>query len=300
LGKVMTMKEAVSRFVHSGDTIFVSGCQHGEPTAAVYEIVRQKIDHMTLVCALTGSISFMIGEGLLDKIITGYMAQDEKMSYVLVKARETGHRPVIEEYSHFGVSMALLAGQIGIPFMPTKAQLGSDMLRYNTNIKEFSCPFTGNKLIGVKAVVPDVAVFHVQRCDEEGNAQKWGSLGIDQEGVNASRNIIVTTEKIVASEVIRRDPNRTIIPGFRVSAVVEQPFGAYPMHLAGCYAGDNMGMIRNMMGKDGYESFVQTNIYGVKNFDEYLKRIADTQGKDYFEKLKVKHPIYSDPIISGQ
>jgi glutaconate CoA-transferase, subunit A len=299
LSKVMAMQEAVSRFVHRGDTVFISGCQHGEPAAAVYEIIRQRIDHLTVVAALVGSMSMMMGEGLLDKIITGYFPQDEKQSYTLVKARETGHRPIIEEYSHFGISMALFAGQIGIPFMPTKAQLGSDMLKYNDSIKEFACPFSGSKLVGVKAVVPDVALFHTQRCDADGNAQKWGSLGIDQEGVNASRNIIVTTEKIVDSDIIQRDPNRTVVPGFRVSAVVEQPFGAFPMHLAGCYNGDNMGMMRSMAGPEGYESFVKKYIYGVKDFNQYLSLLASEKGKDYFENLRIKNPLYSEPIVSG-
>jgi glutaconate CoA-transferase, subunit A len=193
----------------------------------------------------------------------------------------------------------LLAGQIGVPFMPTRAQLGSDILNYNSNIKVINCPFTETRVAAVKAVVPQVALFHTQRCDAEGNAQKWGSLGIDQEGVNASRSVIVTTEKIVDSDVIRRDPNRTIIPGFRVSAVVEQPFGAYPMHLAGCYNSDNMGVMRNMMGKEGYEAFLRNYIYGVKDFNEYLNLISQAKGPGYFDKLKIKNPLYSEPVISG-
>jgi len=299
LGKIMTLHEAVSLFVHSGDTIFISGCQHGEPVAAIHEIVRQRIDHLTVVAALVGSLSFLIGEGLVDKLITGYFPQDESRSYSLVKARNTGHRPVIEEYSHFGVSLALFAGQIGIPFMPTRAQLGSDMLKFNPNIKEFTCPFTGGKLAGVKAIVPDVALFHTQRCDAEGNAQKWGSLGVDQEGVNASRNIIVTTEKIVNSDVIRRDPNRTIIPGFRVNAVVEQPWGAYPMHLAGCYNGGGFALMQEMSGKDGYESYLKRYVYGVKDFNEYLELRQGISGKEHFEGLKIKNPLFSEPVISG-
>ncbi len=299
MGEVMTLKESISRFVHRGDTIFISGCQHGEPVAAIHEIVRQRIDHLTIIAALVGSLSFLIGEGLVDKLITGYFPQDENRSYALVKARDTGHRPIIEEYSHFGISMALFAGQIGISFMPTKAQLGSDMLKYNQNIKNFICPFTGNKLIGVKAVVPDVALFHTQRCDAEGNAQKWGSLGVDQEGVNASKNIIVTTEKIVDSHVIRRDANRTIVPGFRVSAVVEQPWGAYPMHLAGCYNGGGFILMREMSGKEGYEAYLKKYIYGVKDFNEYLELRKTVSGEDHFESLKIKNPLLSDPVISG-
>ncbi len=297
--KVMTMKEAISRFVHPGDTLFLSGAQHGEPTAAIHEIIRQKIDHLTIVCALVASVSMMVGEGLVDKLITGYFPQDENKSYALSKARDTGKKPVIEEYSHFGISMALLAGQIGIPFMPTRSHLGSDFLRFNPNIREFNCPFTGSKLAAIRAVVPDVGIIHVQRCDAEGNAQKWGSLGLDQEGINASRNVIVTTERLVDGEVTRRDSNRTIIPGFRVSAVVEQPWGAFPMHLAGCYAGDNISMMRGLGTREGYEAYLRDLIYGVQDFNEHLQAVRSLKGDDYFDTLKIKNPLYSEPVISG-
>jgi glutaconate CoA-transferase subunit A len=132
--KVMTMKEAISQYVKSGDTLFVSGAQHGEPSTAVHEIIRQKIDHLTLICALLISSSLLLGEGLLDKLLTGFMVQDEKRSYALVKAKAMNRYPAIEEYSHFGISLALFAGYMGVPFIPTRCQVGSDMPEYNDNI----------------------------------------------------------------------------------------------------------------------------------------------------------------------
>ena len=147
-----------------------------------------------------------------------------------------GTYPVFQEYSHFGIAQALLAGQMGVSFLPIRSQAGSDMLKYNPEIKVIDDPYAGGKIGAVGAIVPDVGIIHVQRCDENGNAQRYGSLGVDAEGINASRTVIITTEKIVDSDVIRRDPNRTIIPGYRVAAVVEQPWGAFPMHLAGCYS----------------------------------------------------------------
>jgi glutaconate CoA-transferase subunit A len=295
--KVMTMKEAVSRFVRPGDTLFLSGMQHGEPSAAVHEIVRQKIDHLTLVCALLATTNLLVGEGLVDKLVTGYANQDENM-YANIRAKAMGRQPVYEEYSHFGISLALMAGQMGVPFMPVRSQIGSDLPRYNKNITTMECPFTGVKVGAIRALVPDVGIIHVQRASAEGDAQKWGTMGVDQEGINASRTVIVTTEKIVDCEIIRRDPNRTIIPAFRVSAVVEQPWGAHPMHLAGCYGGDMWGYYAETGPKEGYEAYLEQLVHGVKDWNEYLEKRAAKKGRAYFEKLKI-NPIMSDPIITG-
>jgi len=296
----MTMKEAISGYVMSGDTLFISGAQHGEPSAAVHEIVRQDIDHLTAIGALVISTSLLFGEGLLDKLLTGFFAQNEERSYAVAKAKATNKYPIIKEYSHFGISLALYAGYMGVPFIPTRCQVGSDMPKYNDNIKSIECPFTGGQIGVVKAINPDVGIIHVQRSDAEGNAQKWGSLGIDREGINASKKVIVTTEKIVDTDVIQRDPNRTIIPGFRVDAVVEQPRGAHPMHLAGCYNGDTRGMMRvAMANKERYEEYIKEFIHGVNNWDEYLEKGKAAQGDDYLKRLEIEKPYLSDPVTTG-
>jgi len=182
--------------------------------------------------------------------------------------------------------------------MPTKSQIGSDMLKYNENIKSIESPFTGGQIGVVKAFVPDVGILHVQRCDAEGNAQKWGTLGVDLEGINASKKIIITTEKIVDSEVIQRDPNRTIVPGFRVSAVVEQPFGAYPVHLAGCYT-DGPNIFGIMANEKAYDEYMKETIYGVKDWNQYLYNLKVKYGEDFFENLKIRNPAMSEPVITG-
>lgn len=298
MNKVVTMKEAISRYVKSGDTLFIAGMQHGEPSAAVHEIARQKIDHLKLVACLVTTVGLLIGEGLVDKLSTGYIHQEIQRSYLLSKARDMGKFPVFEEYSHFGIGLALLAGQMGISFLPTRCQIGSDMLRYNPNIRTIQDPYTGENLGTVRAIVPDVGIIHVQRCDAEGNAQKWGSLGVDVEGINASRTVIVTTEKIVASDVIQRDPNRTIIPGFRVSAVVEQPWGAYPVHLAGHYTGDWINLSAELSKKETYETYLKRLVYGVSNWDEYLKERKSMKPEGYFEKLRIQ-TVPSEPVYTG-
>ena len=295
--KVMTMKEAISKNVKSGDLLFVGGAQHGSPNAAVHEIVRQRIDHLTLI-ALLSNTGILIGEGLVDTLLTGYYQLDEKRSYGLQRAKANGKMPVVKEYSHFGIAQALYAGYMGVPFMPTKSQIGSDMPKYNDNIKSITCPFTGEKLGVIRAVVPDVGILHVQRCDAEGNAQRWGTLGVDHEGINASKKIIITTEKIVDGDVIRRDPNRTIIPGFRVNAVVEQPFGAYPVHLAGCY-NDGPNTFGAMQDEEAWKKNLKEAVTGVKDWNEYLENLKKLNGTDFLDKLKIKNPAMSEPVITG-
>jgi glutaconate CoA-transferase subunit A len=298
LSKVMTMKKAISENVKSGDTIFFGGAQHGVPNAAFHEIVRQRIDHLNVVCVLT-AVGLLIGEGLVDKMTTGYVAQNIDASYMLQKAKAAGKLPIFEESSHFGISLMLLAGQMGVPFMPCKVLVGSDMMKYNKTIKSVTDPFGSGKLGAVKAVVPDVGILHVQRADAEGNAQKWGSLGVDEEGINASKKVIIITEKVVDADIIRRDPNRTLIPNFRVNAVVEQPFGAHPSHLAGCYDGDMAFNALLMRGDESYETFVNEFIYGVKDFNGYMEKVKTLKGKDYFESLKIINPVVSEPVIHG-
>jgi len=298
LDKVMTMKEAISGFVKSGMTLFIGGMQHGEPSAAVHEIVRQKIDHLTTVSCLTTSTSMLIGEGRVDKVLTGYYGQDTKRFYWLNRAKDMGKYPVFQEYSHFGIAQALLAGQMGVPFLPIRSMVGSDMPKFNPAIKLIDDPYSGGKIGAVEAIVPDVGILHVQRCDAEGNAQRWGSLGVDAEGINASRTVIITTEKIVDSDVTHRDPNRTIIPGYRVAAVVEQPWGAYPMHLAGCYTGDWPGVLAEMGSEDGYNTFLEAMVYGVKDWDEFLKLREAIKGEEYFNRLRIE-TVASEPIFTG-
>ncbi|MBI2849732.1 MAG: hypothetical protein HYX80_01660 [Chloroflexi bacterium] len=295
--KVMTMSEAISKNVKSGDLLFIGGAQHGSPSAAVHEIVRQKIDHLTII-ALLANTGLLVSEGLVDTVLTGYYQLDEKRSYQLQRARALGKFPRFVEYSHFGIAQALQAGYMGVPFMPTRSQIGSDMLKYNENIISIDDPFGTGKIGLVKAVVPDVGILHVQRCDAEGNAQRWGTLGVDHEGINASKKIIITTEKIVDGDVIRRDPNRTIISGFRVNAVVEQPFGAYPVHLAGCY-NDGPGAIGMMTSEEAYNAYMQAAVWGVKDWNEYLENLKKVNGPDFLDKIKIQNPAKSDPVITG-
>ncbi len=301
--KVTTMKEAIAKFVKPGDTIFFAGMQHGEPAAALHEIIRQKINHLTMVPGLTLTGGLLIAEGLVDKLLMAFVRDlfDRRRSYTIIKARKNNCYPALEEYSHFGLSLALLAGELGISFMPTKTHLGSDMEKYNPHITTMECPFTHEVVAAVKAINPDVGIIHVQRADKYGNAQKWGSLGLDRSGINASRKIIVTTEELVEPDVIQRDPNRTMVPGVRVAAVVEEPWGAYPIHLAGCYDSDLQSYLGMIEGKDEdvYEEYMREFVYGVEDRRAFIEKIRRMKGEDHLEKLRVKNVVLSEPIRMG-
>jgi glutaconate CoA-transferase, subunit A len=298
--KVCTMTEAIRAHVHPGDAIFFAGMQHGEPSAAIHEIVRQRIGGLTVISALTHTVALLLGEGLLKKLVTAYLLElYEKENCLAARARRLGAYPELEELSHYGLSLALLAGQMGVPFMTTRAQLGSSFVEHNPNLRELTCPFTGQKLAAVRALNPDVGIIHTQRCDENGAAHRWGSLGMVLMGINACRKIVVTTEKIVSSDIIRRDPNRTIVPAFRVAAVIEVPWGAYPLHLAGCYNSDLPAFSTVCREEAGYQTYVDRYIRGVADRASMMELMARDHGPGWLERLKIQLPLESAPVIHG-
>jgi glutaconate CoA-transferase subunit A len=163
------------------------------------------------------------------------------VGYCFRRAVERGIPRRIEtvDYSNFTLALALHAAAMGVPFMPTYSTLGSDLLKKNGNLREFSSPVSEEKLVAVRALRPDVAILHVQRADAQGNAHLWGSLGVAIDGARAARKLIVVAEEIVEPRVIASDPNRTLVPGFLVSAVVHEPGGAHPSPVQGFYGRDH-------------------------------------------------------------
>lgn len=298
--KVCSMTTAVRRLVRPGSTVFFGGMQHGEASAAVHEIVRQRIGQLTVVSALTHTVALLLGEGLLKKLVTAYLIDlYEKENCLAARARRLGAYPELEELSHYGLSLALLAGQMGVPFLPTRSQLGSGYLTHNPNLKQIICPFTGQTLAAVRAINPDVGILHTQRCDPTGAAHRWGTLGMDLMGINACKEIIITTEQIVDPDIIRRDSNRTVVPGFRVAAVVEVPFGAYPLHLAGCYNSDHAAFSAVCRDEKAYQAYVDRYIYGVPDRAGMIASLIADHGRPWFDRLQITQPINSEPVAGG-
>lgn len=296
-GKVCSLSDAIRLHVQPACSVYFAGMQHGEASAAIHEIVRQRIGQLTVISALTHSVALLLGEGLIAKLVCAYLIDlYEKDNCVAARARNRGAYPQLEEMSHYSLSLALLAGQMGVPFLTTRSQLGSDYLRHNPNLMETACPFTGAKLTAVRAINPDVGIMHTQQCDPTGAAHRWGTLGMDMMGINACRTIIITTEKIVSPEVIRRDPNRTVVPGFRVAAVVEVPWGAYPLHLAGCYQSDLAGFSAACREEPAFQAYVDRYVYGAVDRAEMMRRLTADRGAAFPEQLKIESPA---PAANG-
>lgn len=241
--KVMSMSEAVIKNVHDGDTIAIEGFTHLICFAAGHEIIRQRRQNLT-ICRLTPDLIYdqLIAAGCVKKMIFSWAGNPGVGPlHALRRAVEKGkpHPIELEEYSHFGMAQRFVAGAAKLPFMPLRSYKGTDLPIVNPLIRTVTCPYTGEVLYVVPALNPDVAIVHAQRADAQGNTQIWGLYGVQKEAAFAARRVIVVVEELVDENVIRQDPNRTVIPGMIVNAVVVEPFGAHPSFAQGYYDRDN-------------------------------------------------------------
>jgi glutaconate CoA-transferase subunit A len=291
--KLMGMQQAISRFVHDGDVIVIEGFTHLICFAAAHEIIRQRRRELTL-CRLTPDLIYdqLIGAGCVRKLVFSWAGNPGAGPlYAFRRAVENGiPNPLeLEEYSHYGMVARLTAGAAKLPFYPLRNYMASDLPRVNPQIKRVTCPFTGEELAAVPALNPDTAIIHAQRADKNGNAQIWGLLGVQKEAAFASRHTIVVAEDIVDESVIRSDPNRTLIPGLIVDAVVHEPFGCHPSYVQGYYDRDNDFYLRwRDISKDvaHFNSYLDEWIYGVRDRAEYVERmgtsLAGLKAHDHF------------------
>ena len=298
--KLMGMQQAISRFVHDGDVIVIEGFTHLICFAAAHEIIRQRRRELTL-CRLTPDLIYdqLIGAGCARKLVFSWAGNPGAGPlYAFRRAVENGiPNPLeLEEYSHYGMVARLTAGAAKLPFYPLRNYMGSDLPRVNPQIKRVTCPFTGEELAAVPALNPDTAIIHAQRADENGNAQIWGLLGVQKEAAFASRHTIVVAEDIVDERVIRSDPNRTLIPGLIVDAVVREPFGCHPSYAQGYYDRDNDFYLRwRDISKDvaHFNSYLDEWICGVRDRAEYVERMGTS-----LASLKA-HDHFCEPVNYG-
>lgn len=242
--KLVTMREAIARHVPTGSMLLL-GAQLEQmiPFAAGHEMIRQNKRDLTLVGPISDILfDQMIGAGCVSRVMAAWVGNvSSGVGYCFRRAVERSIPRRIEtvDYSNFTLALALHSAALGVPFLPTYSTLGSDLLAKNGNLREFSSPVSEEKLVAVRALRPDIAILHVQRADEFGNGHIWGSLGVAVDGARAARKVILIAEEIVAPEVIASDPNRTLVPGFLVSAVVHEPWGAHPSPVQGYYGRDH-------------------------------------------------------------
>jgi glutaconate CoA-transferase subunit A len=293
------MPEAM-RLVRDGDTVVMEGFTHLIPFAAGHELIRQRRRELTLV-RLTPDLVFdqMIAAGCARKLIFSWAGNPGVGSlHGFRRAVEQGQpRPLeLEEYSHFGLALRLQAGASGLPFLPTRNYVGSDLPRVNPHIRQVTCPHTGEKLWSVPALSPDVAILHAQRADANGNTQAWGLVGVHKEAAFAAKRVIVVVEELVAEGVVRRDPNRTLVPGFRVDAVVVEPFGAHPSYVQGYYDRDNEFYERwEEISRDAgsFQRYLDEWVYGLAGRQEYIAKMRDT-----YERLRARQ-VLCEPVNYG-
>ena len=286
VSKVISMRDAISRFVHDGDTVVIEGFTHLICFAAGHEIIRQRRRDLTLA-RLTPDLIYdqLIGAGCARKLVFSWAGNPGVGSlHAFRRAVEgAGTRGPgaglggleIEEYSHFGMVARFAAGAARLPFWPLRNYMGTDLPRANPRIRSVTCPYTGEDLATVPALNPDVTIVHAQRADTGGNTQIWGLLGVQREAAFASRRVIVVVEELVDERVIRSDPNRTVIPGLIVDAVVVEPWGAHPSYAQGYYDRDNDFYVtweEVSRSPDHLARYLDEFVYGVPDRAAYLKK----------------------------
>ena len=301
--KLAIMRDAIAQHVPSGSMVLM-GAQLEQmiPFAAGHEMIRQGRRDLTLVGPISDILfDQMIGAGCVERVMAAWVGNvSAGVGYCFRRAvsENIPRRLQLVDYSNFTVALALHAAALGVPFLPTYATLGSDMLKSNGNLREFASPVSEEKLVAVRALRPDVAIIHVQRADEQGNAQLWGCLGVAVDGARAARKVIVVAEEIVAPEVIASDPNRTLIPGFMVAAVVHEPWGAHPSPVQGYYGRDHAYFAeyhdRSRKIED-FEAWLQDHVLQVKDRAAY----RDTAQLIPVENLRVKQHALSAPADFG-
>jgi glutaconate CoA-transferase subunit A len=277
--KVTTMRDAVAALVRDGDTVVIEGFTHLICFAAGHEIIRQRRRDLTL-CRLTPDLIYdqMIAAGCARKLVFSWAGNPGAGSLHAFRRAVEGNDAAaleLEEYSHFGMVGRLSAGAAGLPFWPMRNYMGTDLPAANPRIATVECPYTGERLATVPALNPDVTIVHAQRADAQGNAQIWGLLGVQKEAAFASRRVIVVVEELVDESVIRADPNRTLIPGLAVDAVVVEPWGAHPSYAQGYYDRDNAFYVAwEKISRDpsALAAYLDEFVYGVRGRAEYVTR----------------------------
>jgi glutaconate CoA-transferase subunit A len=299
MSKLMSLSDAIARYVCDGDVLYAAGFTHLIPFAAGHEIIRQRRKELVLARATPDLIyDQLVAAGCARKVIFSYMGNPGVGSLRIVRAELEAGRLEWEEYSHFSMISRLQAGATGLPFMPMNPTAAGDLERANPNYRTVTDPYSGKPVVVVPALNPDVAIVHVQRADADGNAHIWGIIGEQKEAAFAAARVILTTEEVVDESVIRSDPNRTLIPGFVVDAVCHVPYCAHPSYTQGYYDRDNdfyLEWDKISSSPELTRAYLEEWVYGVKDRGEYWEKL----GAEVHERLAVSENL-SVPVNYGR
>ncbi|SMY12019.1 CoA transferase subunit A [Brevibacterium jeotgali] len=296
--RVLPLPEAIASLVRDGDTIALEGFSHLIPFAAGHEIIRQQRRGLTF-CRMTPDLiaDMMIAAGCVDRLVCSFFASGSAGSLYEIRRRLEDHDPAplaVEEYSHHAMVLRYHAGASRLPFIPIRSFAGSDLPKVNPDIRLVDDPYGDGTTYVVPPLNPDVTIIHAQRADRRGNAQIWGITGVQQEAVYAAERVIVTVEEIVDDEVIRSDPNRTLIPAHAVDAVCVVPRGAHPSYVQGSYDRDNaFYRMWPKMAKDPQRlrEWLEEHIHGTADHEEYLAAIGEEQLDSLRVASKPSQPV---------
>jgi acyl CoA:acetate/3-ketoacid CoA transferase alpha subunit len=296
--KTMSVKEAVSRFVHDGDFIASGGFGHIRVSMAIiYEIIRQKRRNLAMAGkTAVHDFDILVGAGCVNKAEVAYCFGHELRGLSPASRRrvENGECKVVAETSNAGYQWRFLAGMMGIPFIPSRNLLGTDTGDFSS-CKVAKDPFSGKPINLIPAAYPDVAFIHVHRCDIYGNAQIDAILVEDFELARCARKLILTTEKIIDNEAIRKEPWKTAIPFLVVDAVVEVPYGSHPCEMPGLYYYDEEHIaewLNLSKTQHGVDKYFDKYVFGVDSFTDYIELCGGKKKLGYLKRREfLKEPM---------
>jgi glutaconate CoA-transferase, subunit A len=282
-GKVASMHDAVAELVRDGDTVAIEGFTHLICFAAGHEIIRQRRRDLTLA-RLTPDLVYdqMVAAGVARRLIFSWLGNPGVGSLHGIRRRtEAGADPAsrieVEEYSHFGMVSRYTAGAAGLPFFPLRSYTDSDLPSANPLIRPIASPYGDETVYAVPPLKPDVTIIHAQRASAAGDTQVWGLTGCQKEAAFAAERVIVVVEELVDEAVIRADPNRTLIPGLIVDAVVVEPWGAHPSYAQGHYDRDNAFYLEwDAISRDEgrLQAWLDEWVHGLSGRDEYVGKLG--------------------------
>ncbi len=292
--KVATMRDAIAALVHDGDTVAIEGFTHLISFAAGHEIIRQRRRDLVLA-RMTPDLIYdqMVAAGVARKLIFSWLGNPGVGGLNAIRRVTEGEKTSLEleEYSHFGMVARYTAGAANLPFMPIRSYFETDLPSVNPLIRPIASPYGDGTVYAVPPLKPDVTIIHAQRADAAGNTQAWGLLGCQKEAAFAAQRVVVVVEELVDEAVIRADPNRTIVPGIVVDAVVVEPWGAHPSYVQGRYDRDNR-FYRDWdpISRDpaATEAWLREWVYGLDGRAAYAEKLGG-------ERLRALRPSGSAP-----
>ncbi|MFO8050120.1 MAG: CoA-transferase [Thermoplasmatota archaeon] len=279
VNKITDPRSAVEKYVENGCYLAIGGFGHVRISMPmIYEIVRQRTKHLRVSGhTAVHDLDVLIAGDCVDAVDVAYSFAYETrgLSKNSRRAVESGRIKCVE-WTNAALSWRIKAAAMGLPFLPARTMLGSDTFNYSA-AKEMECPFTGQKLLALPALMPDVSIIHVHYADRYGNSMIRGTTVKDDDLAKASKHVIVTTERIVPDTFFRQAPEKTTIPYFCVDAVIEAPHGSHPGNMPYEYYFDEEHMrdyLKAGADEKALQEYLDDWVYSVKDFDEYLDKVG--------------------------